>query len=138
MTVRKDYVECGTDPSLPPHMRIGSNYAIRGGQAASRIAELEARVQELSSQAERSGQTVYLRTKLSLSSDTFFLLELDVIIMLGCRQLEDMTARAAQLQKELATVTATSAEQKRALQAEVAELKRDLDTLILSGSATLL
>mgnify|MGYP006900062686 CR=1 FL=1 len=72
-------------PILPPHMRIGSNYAIRGGQAASRIAELEARVQELSPQAERSGQTVYLRTKPSLSSDTFFLLELDVIIMLGCR-----------------------------------------------------
>ena len=64
-------------------MRIGSNYAIRGGQAASRIAELEARVQELSSQVERSAQTVYLRTKPSLSSDTFFLLELDVIRMLG-------------------------------------------------------
>ncbi|KAJ4946702.1 hypothetical protein NE237_024472 [Protea cynaroides] len=85
-------------------MRIGSNYAIRGGQAASRIAELEARVQELSSQVERSAQTA--------------------------KQLEDMTARAAQLQEELATVTATSAERERALQAEVAELRRDLDTII--------
>ncbi|KAJ4955860.1 hypothetical protein NE237_012643 [Protea cynaroides] len=76
-------------------MRIGSNYAIRGGQAASRIAELEARVQELSSQVERSVQTA--------------------------KQLEDMTARAAQLQEELATVTATSAKRERALQAEPSE-----------------
>ena len=41
-----------------------------------------------------------------------------------------MTARAAQLPEELATVTATSAERERALQAEVAELRRDLDTII--------
>lgn len=42
LTDRKDYVEwyasVSTGPILPPHMRIGSNYAIRGGQAASRIA----------------------------------------------------------------------------------------------------
>ncbi|GFS28718.1 hypothetical protein Acr_00g0003510 [Actinidia rufa] len=44
LTDREDYVEwyatVSTGPILPPHMRIGSNYAIRGGQAASRIAEL--------------------------------------------------------------------------------------------------
>lgn len=44
LTDREDYVEwyasVSTGPILPPHMRIGSNYASRGGQAASRIAEL--------------------------------------------------------------------------------------------------
>ncbi|KAJ4964462.1 hypothetical protein NE237_024401 [Protea cynaroides] len=46
------------------------------------------------------------------------------------KQLEDMTARAAQLQEELATVTATSAEREKALQVEVAELRRYRDTII--------
>jgi methionine aminopeptidase len=49
---------------------------------------------------------------------------------LQAKQLEDMTARAALLQEELATVTATSAERERALQAEIAELRRYLDTII--------
>lgn len=44
LTDREDYVEwsasVSTGPILPPHMRIGSNYAIRGGQAASWIAKL--------------------------------------------------------------------------------------------------
>ena len=49
-----------------------------------------------------------------------------------------MTARAAQLQEELATVTATSAERERALQAEVAELRRDLDTIIRERDTSLM
>lgn len=49
-----------------------------------------------------------------------------------------MTARAAQLQEELATVTATSAERERALQAEVAELRRyQPDTLIRERDTSL-
>lgn len=45
LTDREDYVEwsasVSTGPLLPPHIRIGSNYAIRGGQAASWIAKLK-------------------------------------------------------------------------------------------------
>lgn len=64
LTDREDYVEwsasVSTGPILPPHMRIGSNYAIRGGQAASWIAKLRRDLDTIIRERDTSLSIIFL------------------------------------------------------------------------------